>query len=190
MSKPTFASLKLKQNTDVNTFKIGDTEVEVLKYLPVSDKIDLVQISLQQSLEDGVYNEIKLNTYFYLYIVYFYTNINFTDKQKEDPFKLYDILAGNGIIDLVLDAMDKEEYKDLYDFLIQSKKNELEYKTTTAYLISNLITNLPQQMSQVSEIIDNFNPEKYKAVQDFARAANGGRDIVTNLPVKEVKKSE
>jgi len=44
--------------------------------------------------------------YFNLYIVYFYTNLNFTDKQKEDPAKLYDQMESNGLITEVIAHMD------------------------------------------------------------------------------------
>ena len=35
-----------------------------------------------------------------------------------------------------------------------------------------------------AKIVENFDPNQFKAVVDFARYANGGRDIKTNLPVE------
>ena len=80
MAKVSYANLKLKVNTDVKTFKVGDAEVEVLQYLPYQDKYDLVMLTLQNAEEKGIYNPIKLDRYFNLYLVYMYTNINFTEK--------------------------------------------------------------------------------------------------------------
>ena len=60
-------------------------------------------VTLQKSLENGAYNEFKLNLYFELNLVYMYTNISFTDKQKEDPAKLYDLLYSTGIVKTILD---------------------------------------------------------------------------------------
>ena len=37
-------------------------------------------------------NPVKLNVFLRLEIIFNYTNISFTDKQKEDLVKLYDIL--------------------------------------------------------------------------------------------------
>ena len=34
-----YSELNLSQNTDVNFVKIGDTEIEVLQYLPIEDKM-------------------------------------------------------------------------------------------------------------------------------------------------------
>ena len=44
-----------------------------------------------------------------------YSNITFTEKQKENPLKLYDTLKSNGIIDKVILAMDEEEYNKFAD---------------------------------------------------------------------------
>ena len=65
----------LKMNNQVNTFTIDNIQVNVKKYLPVSDKIDLIQVALQKAEEDDIYNEMKLDVYFHLNIVYLYTDI-------------------------------------------------------------------------------------------------------------------
>ena len=82
--KVSYANMKLKVNTEVKTFDFGGQKVEVLQYLPAQDKYDLLMVTLQKSLENGAYNEFKLNLYFELNLVYMYTNISFTEKQRED----------------------------------------------------------------------------------------------------------
>ena len=57
--------------------------------------------------------------YFHLYLVYLYTNINFTDKQKEDESKLFDVLLTNGIIEGVITTMPEAEYNMLVNLLNQ-----------------------------------------------------------------------
>ena len=51
-------NLKIKDQTE--TISIQGQDINVLQYLPVHDKNDLVQIALQNSRENGVINEIKL----------------------------------------------------------------------------------------------------------------------------------
>ena len=160
-NKVSFANLKLKVNTEVNEFDYLDNKFEVLKYLPISDKFDLVNIVL----------------YFNLYIVYMYSNINFTDKQKEDEDKLYDLLESNGIINEIISHMEEAEYEDLLEKLNETKESEMSYITTAAAMIRNIIADLPAQADAAMKIVDNFDPEKFQAVKDFAVAANGGRPI-------------
>ena len=64
--KVSYANMKLKVNTSVKTFDFCGQKVEVLQYLPAQDKYDLLMVTLQKSLENGAYNEFKLNLYFEL----------------------------------------------------------------------------------------------------------------------------
>ena len=60
------------------------------------------------------------------------------------------------------------------DELIEEK---MRYSLSSAAMISNVINTLPEKAQEAVDALNGFDPDKYKAVQDFARAANGGRDI-------------
>ena len=183
--KISYANMKLKTKTDVNVFKFGEQQVEVLKYLPAQDKYDLLMATLQKSDEDGMYNDFKLNVYFELHLVYMYTNISFTEKQKENEFKLYDALKSNGFFDEFFGALEEDEYNELYTQLNSIKKASSKYRLSVAGILNKIIEDLPANAEAAAKIVENFDPNKYGAVVDFARAANGGRDIKTNLQVVE-----
>ena len=173
-----YSDLNLKVNKETTIVKIDDkTEIEVLQYLPIEDKIDLIQIALQKSLENGVYNEVKLDMYFNLYIVYMYSNLEFTDEEKEDEFKLYNELQSNDIIAHVIAGMDEEEYDCLLDYLKSMQENNESYKKSAAALFQTFIQDMPKNAAAAAEIVDNFDKEKYKNVIDFAKSANGNRPI-------------
>lgn len=178
MAKQSFASMKLKINDKVNEFDFNGFKIEVQQYLPIEDKIDLVQIALQKAEEDGIYNEALLDVFFNLNIIYLYTNISFTDKQKEDEFKLYDLMQCNGLIPQVIANMQEDEYNMLLDYMERIRKDRLKYKQTAASVIQSLVQDLPGNAQAAAEIVEKFNPEQYQAVVDFATAANGG------VPVK------
>lgn len=182
--KVSYANMKLKTNTSVNTFDFCEQKIEVLKYLPAQDKYDLLMITLQKSLEGNVYNAFKLNLYFELNLVYMYTNISFTDKQREDEFKLYDTLKSNGFFELFYSAMESSEYEDLFKQMTDMVEAFEKDRRTIAGVITNFIENLPEQADAMANILNNFNPALFKDVIDFARYANGGRDINTNEPVE------
>lgn len=183
MAKIPYTNLKLKLNTDVNTFVFNDKTIEVLKYLPVQDKYDLLTITLQKSAEDGYYNPLKIDVYFHLHLVYMYTNITFTDKQREDEFKLYDTLMSNGFFDQFLEAMEEEEYNDMCEKMDVLESDVVNYNTTAASILKTFVTDLPKNAEAAKQIVDSFDKEQYKAVIDFANAANGNRNFKTNEPV-------
>ena len=181
--KVSYANMKLKTNTSTKTFEFGGQKVEVLQYLPAQDKYDLLMITLQKSLEDNIYNEFKLNLYFELHLVYMYTNISFTEKQREDEFKLYDTLKSNGFYEKFFQVINEDEYNELFEQLNAIKNASFKNKRSVAGLIGEFINDLPANAEAAAKIVESFDPEQFKAVVDFARYANGGRDINTNQPV-------
>ena len=172
-----YANMKLKINNQTKTLDWNGQKIEIKEYLPIEDKYDLIMVALQKSLEDGYYNPIKLDMYFHLYLIYMTTNISFTEKQKEDEFKIYDTLKSNGFIDVFLKNFNEAEYDDLYNFLVDTQSALEAYKQSTVSLIQSLINDLPKQAEAMKDIMDNFNPEKYQEVINFAKAANGNRNV-------------
>lgn len=177
MAKISYASLKLKTDETVKTFKYKENEIEVLQYLPIEDKMSFLSIVLQQSLENGIYNPIKLDMYFHLYLVFMYTNLSFTDKQRLDEEKIYDHLKSSGILDQVLENIPSNEYNTLLTFEEELVKTYTEYNCSIVSLVQSLIHDLPAQAEAANQIVENFDKNKFKEVIEFAKEANGGRDI-------------
>lgn len=174
MAKVAYSKLGLKLNTETKTFIFNDKEIEVLKYLPIEDKYDLITIALQKAEQDGIYNELLLDMYFHLYLVYMYSNLNFTEKQRENESKLYDALMSNGFFDKFLDTIEESEYSYLFEMMTAIKEEKMEYLTTAGALVQKIITDLPANAEKVSAILDEFDPEKFKQVQnliDYSKAA-------------------
>lgn len=167
-----YANMKLKPVNTTHKMEWNGYEIEILDYLPIEDKYDLIMITLQKALEDGYYNPIKIDEFFHLHLIYMYTNINFTDKQKEDEHKLYDSLKSNGLIDAFIEQFSEDEYNELYYWMTDVKQEITDYNKSINSLIKNIIADLPSQAAAMQNIIDNFNPEKYQEVINFAKAAN------------------
>lgn len=180
-----FNELGLKINSKERTLKIKDKEIKIKQYLPMEDKLNLIQIALQQSLDEGIYNEVLLTAHFHVYVIMFYTDLEFTDEEKQNVLDLFDLMDSENLIGSVIELIPKDEFSELVELLKVQQNNNVTYKQSTAYLISEFINVLPQQMEKVGEIIDNFDPSKYQAVADFATAANGGRNIITNQPIEK-----
>lgn len=177
MAKISYSNLKLKTKTDIKTFDYEGNTIEVLQYLPFEDKYSLIMIALQNAQEEGIYNPLKLDLYFHLFLVYMYTNINFTEKQRENELKLYDALKSNGILDEVLANIPEQEYTTLFEFLNEMVTVKTEYGKSVVSLVQSLIHDLPTQAQAAKEILENFDKNKFEEVINFAKAANGGRDI-------------
>ena len=106
-----------------------------------------------------------------------YSSLTFTDKQREDESKLYDTLVSNGLMDLIIDAIPETEYSILYSYLNEQETDILTYKNTFGGAVTEIIENMPLRAEEMKKIVDTFDKDKFQNVLDFARAANGGREI-------------
>ena len=176
-----YKDLNLKVKDQIETISIQGQDINILQYLPVRDKNDLVQIALQNSRENGVINEIKLEIYFNIYIVYFYTDLIFSDEEKADPGQLYDELQSNGILTRILGAMNQDEYNNLVDYLERMRAAQDTYETSAAGIIKMFVQDLPKNATEAAELLKNVDLSKYEQVNRFAEAANGGRPISDSL---------
>ena len=113
MAKISFAKLGLAKNTGVATVCYNEQMIEVKQYLSVNDKLELISNVINCASDGNFQNPVKVNVFTMLEILYFYTNINFTDKQKEDPCKLYDLVSGTGFLDKILEVIPDSELECL-----------------------------------------------------------------------------
>lgn len=143
----------------------------------MKDKIDLIEIALQKAEENGIYNEMKLEVYFNLYIVLLYTNLEFSSEEIEDEMTLYDTLESQGIFLSVIGGIPDEEYDNLLSWLKIVKTEKTKRNLSIIALLESLIQDLPKNAEAAAAIVESFEPEKYKEVISFAEAANAGRPI-------------
>lgn len=131
MAKVAFTKLGLTKNTNVGSFEWNDQTIEVKAYLPIQEKLDLIATVINNCQDENNFiNEGKMSLFMSLEIVYRYTNINFTEKQKSDPAKLYDLLAGSGFFDDMFAVMPQGEYKCIAIWLDKTANHIYNYRNS------------------------------------------------------------
>ena len=115
MAKIAFSKLKCKINEVENEIVFGEEKIMVKQYLPIQEKLRIIGNVVELAHEEEYHfpNPVKAKVFCELETIFRYTNITFTDKQKEDLGKLYDILKSSGLIEAVLNAIPDEEYVNL-----------------------------------------------------------------------------
>ena len=136
MAKVPFSKLQAKVNNKVSQlfyYNSAGEEVyyEVKNYLPFEEKLELVSRIINNSIDaNGFYNPMRVKFNMVLETVYVYTNLSFTEKMKEDSFKLYDILMSTGIFEEIVNIIHSdwiEIKQDTWDIInnIYSYKNSV-----------------------------------------------------------------
>lgn len=158
MAKVAFTKLQLKEDKSVVQVPYKDQTIEVRQYLPIREKLEILQNIVNKSLGDEARypNEVKIDFYYALEMIYHYTNISFTEKQKEDEPKLYDMLKANGLISLILDAIPEAKEMKFYVNTVIGKV--YTYQNSAMGILENIssdYSNLNFDMSQLQAQISD-----------------------------------
>ena len=169
----------IEQN--IKTITHYNNDINIKQYLTADDRYDLIEVVLQNSFENGLYNKTKLDVYFHLGLIYLYTDIEFTEEDREDEAGIYDYFMQSGLMNQIIDAIPARQYAELWKTLNETVEDKMRFSNTAAGILTKFIDDLPKNAEAAKSIVDNFDPEKYQQVLNFAKAANGGRNILTNL---------
>ena len=177
MAKVPFSKLDMKLNTRdfVMCHENSKGEVvqyEVKNYLPIKEKMDLVSRIINQSIDDnGFYNPMRVKLYMTLEIAYAYTNLSFTEKMKEDPFKLYDILVSTGIFMDIVNVIRERDWAEIQDSVWSTIKNIYDYNNSVMGILNN-----------VSKDYNNLNLDASEIQKKLADPEN--MDLLRNILTK------
>lgn len=153
MAKVSFTKLGLKTNTDIETFEFNEQTIEVKQYLPVNDKLTLISEVINNSADENNFaNPVKVEVYAAIAIVEAYTNITFTDKQKEDITKLYDKVVSSGLYQMVIHSIQVEEINSLFDALRSSIDAIYTYRNSVMGILENISADYSNLNFDASEI--------------------------------------
>lgn len=174
MAKISFTKLGLTKNQETKTLIWNDQSIEIKQYLPISEVLTIVEnvVNKSHNGSNNFSNPIQVEVYTTLEILFNYTNINFTDKQKEDVLKLYDLVIGSGLYKNVIDNIPKEEISHL--------TNTINSTIDAVYKYQNSILGI---LDTVKSDYGNLNLEATEIQEKLADPNNLSllRDVVNKL---------
>jgi hypothetical protein len=173
MAKVPFSKLQASVNSSDCTLgycnKAGEEiRYEVKYYLPFAEKIDLVSRIINQSIDDnGFYNPMRVKLYMALEIVYAYTNLSFTEKMKEDPFKLYDILISAGIFKDIVNVICEDDWKEIQENVWSTINNIYNYRNSALGIMENITSDYSNLNFDVASIQEKLaDPENMSLLKE------------------------
>ena len=169
MAKLSFTKLGLAQNKAVKCINYNGQNIEIKQYLPINEKLEFIADVINSAADDNNFvNPMKISVITIVKIMDVYTNISFTEKQKEDPCKLYDLCVGNGFSSLVLAAIPQDELAELLTGIEDSVKAVYDYKNSVMGILDTVLSdysNLQLDASGIQEkLADPANMELLKSI--------------------------
>lgn len=109
-----FKDLKLEiEAVEEKPIKINGKTVLVKQFLPLEKKMELIQRIIESSVDvQEVFNPLRLSVFADLFLVLYYSDIIFEDKDLEDDNlpKLFDILETNKVLTKIIKEIPRVEY--------------------------------------------------------------------------------
>ena len=170
MAKVSFSKLGLTKNTDIKNFEYNGQNIEVKQYLPINDKASLVASILNYTLNNGENrfpNPLQVEVFTLLQVIEKYTNITFTDKQKEDPAKLYDLITSSGLWNVIMDNLNMDDYHLLLKHIDKSIKSYYEYHNSIFGILDSINNDYSNLNLDATEIQKKLaDPDNLSLVRD------------------------
>lgn len=170
MAKVAFSKLGLKKIDKTSIINVNGVDIEVKHYLPINDKLILITNVMNQAINaDSTFkNPVKIELFGSLAIIEAYTNLSFTEKQKENPCKLYDLLDTNCVFDMIFPSIPKEEYEFVINGIDASMDAFYNYQNSVMGILDRVsadYSNLDMDAANIqSKIADPKNLELLKDV--------------------------
>ena len=139
MAKVSLTKLGLKVNQDIKNIEFNEQIIEVKQYLPINENLELISSVINSAADENNFsNPVKENVFLTLEILYHYTNINFTAKQKDDPVKLYDLVVSSGLVNKVIDLIPEEELDEVINGVAKSVKAIYTYRNSVLGILESI----------------------------------------------------
>ena len=168
MAKIGFTKLSLKRKNEVKTITINNNQIEIKQYLPVNEKLDLIARVINGAHDQNNFpNPIKIEVIGTLEMIMAYTNISFTEKQKEDIPKLYDLLEENGVIKDIISQIPEDEYNFIIDGINKTVDAVYAYNNSILGILESIsqdYSNLDFDIEKIQQAISN--PENLELLKD------------------------
>lgn len=182
MSKVKVSELKKLNKSIDNTIQVeyNGLNIEVKKYLPFQEKLNLATSIYKMSLNDAEFVLIDKNAReiakVYL-ITQYYTNISL----PKDILEAYDLLMSTGVYEVIVKQIPDEII--MIDMMVDNieKYHEEKYRkeNDVKNVLRRIIENTPSPeelkkfIEETSEELKNFDPNKLNFVTEFLNQVNG-----------------
>ena len=175
MVKVNVTKLNKIKSLDPIDIKIGEETISVVQYLPLEKRLAIMQNIIEQAgnNEEGFYNIVKLTVFYTIEMLRVYTNISFTEKQLEDPQKLYDIIVLNNIWETVKDSIPEKERDYIWENTCALAREITEYNHSALGILKMARADYGETDFNITSIMENIkDPETLGLMKEILPLAD------------------
>jgi hypothetical protein len=156
--------------------------MKVKKYLPILEKIELINNIVELSFkdEDGkrVYDSVLKEIAYVYYVAKYYSDVEMTKDESEETDILlsYDMLVEKGIIHDIYLEIPKSELdfiKRNIEESIYNIKEEIKNQNSFIEIIKNILVDFQSNLPMMADAIKNFSPENFEKLNELVKFSKG-----------------
>ena len=156
---PHFSDIDTKYKKTFKTITWREKEIKISNYLPIDEKIALIDIALQKSMYNGMVHPLQLKKYYELGLVYMYSDIIFSEEDRADEAKIYDALYTSGLLNEIIKSIPAREIQTLAEMLKETKVAVEKHKVSAVGIIETLINVIENEVPHIMDMVNNLTPE-------------------------------
>lgn len=145
---------------EIKTIQVGNAEIQVKTAIPYEDLFDMIQWSINYIADDRPFvSEPIRRLVSDLAFIKYYTNVD-TSFVGDDTIRMvdvyadYDMIKQSGLMQQVLDIVNKEQMKFYYEGLNKTLESITTYKNSAVGIMDNLVANANQDVDTMQKMMD------------------------------------
>lgn len=144
--------------------------INVKTFVPLEEQNELILDVINGSSGDNrYYNPVQLDALLPVFMLFHYTDIEFTEEEKEDPIAIYNALEPTGLLDVMRELPN-------YNFLSNSMYKMIDmlygYQNSAVGILEALTFQASQTDSNLTEIVEKLSDKENLGLL---------RDVLTKL---------
>ena len=134
---------------------IGDKKLNVLTYLPMKDKTEMLQFIVNNVIDPktGCASPIRTEIYFSIAVCHWYGGIDFSNEDMTKISDVYDALEVNKVIQTIIDYVPYDEINFMRDLAEETVADVARYNSSAAGIIQSMADSSGSLDEQLSDII-------------------------------------
>jgi hypothetical protein len=150
-------------------------EIKVKQYLPIEEKMILIELVKENAFTDGVQNLIIEDVMTDVLLIKYYTNINI----GENIMNFFDQITFSGLLDEVKNNIPEKELtfvENRIGVAVYNESCKLEQSKSISGVIESFLNKITDKIPNLDEMqniisqVNNFDPEKLEMIKTLTGA--------------------
>lgn len=150
---------------------IEDKKLEVLTYLPIREKTEMLQFIVNNVIDPktGCASPIRMEIYFSIAVCHWYGGIDFSNEDMAKISDVYDALELNKVIQTIIDHVPYDEINFMRELAEETVADVARYNSSAAGIVQSMVDSSGSLDRQLNDIIQKVQSKEGLELLDMIK---------------------